>query len=913
MKLTAAILWAILGAQTIWSAPAAYRYFEGKANWKPARPITTWAIPDQTLPSEDLPVVGCSVRDFGAKADGVTDDTNAFQSALLHMAEAGGGVVWAPSGRYAIRGNLVIPVNVTLRGEWAPPQEGKEGTVLQAYAGRGSEDADCFILIYANGGLRGVTIWYPEQSIEAPVAYPWTIQRREMVNFKPCMTVQEVTIVNGWKGIEIGSQTTTNGNWLLRRLYLTTIKSGIETDMTDDIGRLYDVTISPNIWLQSPIAEASKGASSKSTAIALMKKGGVGITIGRHDFTHHGPFIIEGCAIGLRGKESGDVKQEKAFAAFGSGQFQGHFYRSVIRNCGVAVQLTGMHPAGTVFTDCQLEGDRIGVSVGPCPKAPLLFNRCSISGGEAAIENRGLWAMSVNASSLSGEVRNASGAIALVGGEIKVGGDKPALRLTSEVAAATVQGVVGLDLKRIEGWRSDSGIQFSAAAVAAMDSPNTKLDYAQPCSIKPAGRTLSVVAGVPRDGTADVSAAVQSALNDVAKVGGGVAFLPPGVYRVEKPLRIPAGVELRGVNDGSHHLAKSATLLQIYSGRGDPTGAAAISLESKSGISGIGFVYPEMDWRNLEKFSYLFRGLGKEIYLTNLAVGGVDQLVDFSANRCDRHFVDNVLANPLRVGVSVGSGSAGGKIFNCHFITHAWSLARIVWAESAIQKVFATSVENIPAMDETSAKAHAELLRSQLRAFVLDDVANETLFFNFTYASLSGLDAGGSGGKGPEAAIFNHGTDVSIYGMRVKATGGLGLELTNYMVYGLNWEKAVAAQTDAATQVRIYPRSFQAVGPMRNAIDLKGSDVVFEQPLFNIGGREGILVQSGDMCLTAPVFYLFERKPQVTFSEPSAKAEIVGGISAVAIAGKSMRAVSETRKSLIQRGCVINPHATNEK
>src|SRR5450756_1183698 len=59
-----------------------------------------------------------SVRDFGAKGDGKTDDTAAFQKALDTAAEAGGGVVLATRGNYFFAGHLNVPRAVTLRGIW---------------------------------------------------------------------------------------------------------------------------------------------------------------------------------------------------------------------------------------------------------------------------------------------------------------------------------------------------------------------------------------------------------------------------------------------------------------------------------------------------------------------------------------------------------------------------------------------------------------------------------------------------------------------------------------------------------------------------------------------------------------------------------------------------------------------------
>src|SRR5688500_211596 len=61
-----------------------------------------------------------NVRDFGAKGDGQTDDTAAFQKTLDEAGKIGCRVD-VPSGRYAIRGHLDIPEAVTLRGTFEAP------------------------------------------------------------------------------------------------------------------------------------------------------------------------------------------------------------------------------------------------------------------------------------------------------------------------------------------------------------------------------------------------------------------------------------------------------------------------------------------------------------------------------------------------------------------------------------------------------------------------------------------------------------------------------------------------------------------------------------------------------------------------------------------------------------------------
>ena len=63
-----------------------------------------------------------NVRDFGATAQGTSDDEQAINDALRAAAENGGGVVYFPRGQYMMTGALQVPPNTTLRGEkreWA--------------------------------------------------------------------------------------------------------------------------------------------------------------------------------------------------------------------------------------------------------------------------------------------------------------------------------------------------------------------------------------------------------------------------------------------------------------------------------------------------------------------------------------------------------------------------------------------------------------------------------------------------------------------------------------------------------------------------------------------------------------------------------------------------------------------------
>ena len=75
---------------------------------KPSYPAPNFKLYQTDYYTDEYVIAGYTVQDFGAKGDGVTDDTKAFQDAIDAAAAAGGCTIWVPEGRYAIKGNLVM-------------------------------------------------------------------------------------------------------------------------------------------------------------------------------------------------------------------------------------------------------------------------------------------------------------------------------------------------------------------------------------------------------------------------------------------------------------------------------------------------------------------------------------------------------------------------------------------------------------------------------------------------------------------------------------------------------------------------------------------------------------------------------------------------------------------------------------
>lgn len=285
------------------------------------------------------------VKATGAKGDGQTDDTAAFQAALNQAGAAGGGAVTVPTGRYAIKGHLTIPEGVTLKGTFiAPPHPDASlakmtGSVLLAFAGRGKADAQPFITMGGhNTTLAGFVVYYPEwkQTDMPPVPYPPTIAAGGLNN----VSILDCNLVNPYEAIRL----VRSGRFLIRNVYGYPIWRGIYTDYCLDVARIENVHFWPfavNWTVEDPYC-------------TWINYHGVAFEFARTDWQYVANTFCYGYGVGY--KFSGSPLKESELPDGQPGACNGQFMGIGADCCNTAVLIEATQWAGLQITNGEFVG-----------------------------------------------------------------------------------------------------------------------------------------------------------------------------------------------------------------------------------------------------------------------------------------------------------------------------------------------------------------------------------------------------------------------------------------------------------------------------------------------------------------------------------------------------------------------------
>ena len=685
-----------------------------------------WKIIDVGYPTDDVVIAGYNVLDFNADPRGRRDSTRAFQRALDAMGEAGGGTVFAPEGRYLFEGSLEIPTSVTLRGEWKEPTNSDPtvgGTILMPVGGEGDPDGLPFITVGLCAGVKDLNVWYPRQVLPDPIPYPWCLIQKGGNN----ATFENLTLVNPYQGIKIGPEW--NELHIVRNVYGTPLKTGIWYDSTTDIGRLQTIVFSPYLWQRS-------GLSDVPSSFDWVRQNGTGIFMGRSDWEYVADVTVFGYNRGFH------------IAQGARGASNAQFYRLILGDCQIALEIEETNPYGMIFSQCSFEGIEQAVLINESFSSTVMFSNCLFRGREA-IRALGRGKVLMEQSRIiAGDMHYRAGAVSLLNPEFTDTNSR--VFLGPDVEGAVFSGnAPWSQIVSSEAGRSHT--ETSADSVDLIDFPS--YPKAPRRSNFPARQDLLTV--VSPSGSDDTQA-IQEALDDVQNRGGGTVFLPAGDFQLHGTLTVPAGVELRGVHDVPHHSVGGGSVLHIYPSQAEgPT----VILQARSGLRGLGFHYPTQNINAVQEFPHTIQGRGEDIYIINVNAVNPYKFIDFMTYRCDNHYIDYPSGAPLVSGIEIGAGSEDGLLMNLQFNTHYWS--RLPRGNRLYENRVRGGIHG-----GDTGTLFWEFQKEHLDALAIGDTKRQLLFQNFVYGSFYGLRFTEQNGNGAEELISHgHGTDGSTIGV----------------------------------------------------------------------------------------------------------------------------------------------------
>ena len=773
-----------------------------------------------------------NVLAYGAKteemalAEGLTDFCNraAFQAAIDAAYANGGGVVYAPAGVYAFRTevewsqvsksvtyyfNIVLDLksSVQIRGDWVDPDKngGKvEGTILAVYPGRNTANFnkyvpsnsyenqtgsgrldnvdDRFINMVRGTGVTNLSVWYPEQKIDDIVPYPWTFYQRS----GDSATIDSVTLVNSYGGFislpsELHYVVNTRG---------TALNVGVRVHTCTDIGRVEDLYLSPKYWANSGLPNSP----TLTAAREYTRANSVGFEMHRSDWEYVSGLHVSGYKTGMW------VGREPGFSETPNAQFYGF----KLEDCVTGMEVEAVNGYGLLISNSEFGGDR-AVYFSNDFSTSVQFNGVDFKGPIVSDASGGV----VSFESCTFDEYGTGYALNLNKGNVLLSqsnfkqADKHVNLGSTFGTFKSLNSGYNLDITKaslsdlfidVNGGKEDTTTIINDAQYIFEGIPKdlkTNIDvHPKPSSKYVLRVDLPRVTGDnSTTPSTDIGTQLQNALDYIkATHGGGTVYLPGGRYRLNTPIVIPEGVELRGSWDVQHHTEGGGVgIFTAYTGSGGGAGASLIQLKKDAGIRGFNLTQTTITsatTSNLNGYVYpfLIQGQDTGVYAINITIPIGDKGIDLASYDTSGHYVDYLGGSLLRAGIWVGGGATGGFIRNMQFNPHY--TARRPQGNQGYPNLSVGSY-----------------IQSNASALKFGDVENETIFNNFVYGSINGihfLKDTVTGNYPGQITVIGHGSDGCTFSFSVQDADA------NTKIIGINSE---LVNTNITSQtVRSYVR-----------------------------------------------------------------------------------------------------------
>lgn len=176
--------------------------------------------------------------------------------------------------------------------------------------------------------------------------------------------------------------------------------------------------------------------------------------------------------------------------------------------------------------------------------------------------------------------------------------------------------------------------------------------------------------GAVNDGSANAATAIQRALFAAEEAGGGVVYIPEGIYLCETAMEIPSGVTLRGewVSPEETPAGSCGTVLLVRTNnRGREGGAAFIRMNQGSGIRNMTIMYPEQTSVDIDKYPATLQETGGDSFtVMNMTIAGAWNAYQANLNWSELHYLKNVYITAFNNAIMIDDVTDIGRLEGVH-------------------------------------------------------------------------------------------------------------------------------------------------------------------------------------------------------------------------------------------------------
>ena len=516
-------------------------------------------------------IANFNVKDYGAKGDGVTDDTQAFKNAIAdanncrNQPSCNGYTIYVPKGKYVITDSLDLGPAVGLVGEL---KEGTtDGTILVIKFGAGTDDINkSAIKMNTQSYVANMAFWYPNQNANAngyTVVYPPTILHTGHYS----ISLNNLNFINSFVAMDFASHHFDESLQHVSNIYGSPYR-GLISDGNFDTIRITNMNFDPKYWLESGMT----GIPSGDNVRVALKNHGEGLILERIDWFFLAGVRVFGYNVGIHLRAS--VHQTKNRTDQPVKTPDGEMYDVQLTNCHYAIYAQDTRPF--TVTLGTLQGNHPNIAALHIDNSSFISLNSVTIEGTKAIVNKGPGAISTTNSVIKGAIERSN----------------PDAKISFTNDSLT-----------------NTGFDGSQTNDSIAKGPNV-VDYNKRVVTKPKSTKIITINAAKGS---DITSQVKDAINSL-KSTGGIVYIPAGNYVISDHIDVYSGIEIRGTTPWFHDW------IQNYNGNWYEYSTriatsykndVLFTLYSNSGLNGFSILY---DNPNLTEYPFTIRGNGSNIY-----------------------------------------------------------------------------------------------------------------------------------------------------------------------------------------------------------------------------------------------------------------------------------------------------------